>query len=240
MSINSIPILNERDLVLPFEESCRPRGSSRVGVEFEHLGLDAVTGRAVPYSGERGVEAVLKFLAEGKGWIEESAGGTRYLHRPGGGTVSLEPGGQVELSTEVALSFDAVRDARERFLEELREAGKRFGILWAGLGVHPLASVDEVPWIPKERYQIMREYFVGRGPLAHSMMKRTASIQVSLDYASEEEAAEKMRLAMKSAPLFVALFANSPVADGKLVGFCCPNCPGEFWANPEAFRAKLP
>ncbi len=234
MRTDTTPVLKKDDLVRYFLDSFRPSLPPQVGVEYEHLGLSAESGGAVPLEK---VEAVLRHLTERHGWSPEASGGTVYLHRASSGVVSLEPGGQVELSTDPVTALETALMEEERFLAELREAGERFGVLWAGLGHHPVASAADVPWIPKERYAIMREFFMKKGKLAHSMMQRTASIQVTLDYASEHEAAEKMLLAMKCSPVFTALFANSCLVEGRLTGF--RSFRSHVWQNTDPDRCGL-
>lgn len=235
--IDTTPVLKKDDLVRYFADSCRPSLPPRVGVEFEHLGLDARTGGAVPYTGPSGVEAVLGHLVRQYGWSVETSGGAVLLNRVSSGAVSLEPGAQIELSTDPVKALETALREEERFLTELREAGEKFGILWVGLGLHPVALPADLPWVPKERYAIMRGYFRKKGECAHSMMQRTASIQVTLDYASENEAADKMLLAMKCAPVFTALFANSCLSEGKLTGF--RSFRSHVWQNTDADRCGL-
>src|SRR3989344_4725876 len=163
-----------------------------VGAEFETIGMLAETGRALPYRGKASVETVAAELDRRFGWKTEHTGGTIYLHCPHSGVISLEPGGQFELSTVPSRYVDDHRDREERHLTELNAVGRPLGILWSGLGLQPVSGVDEGDWITKERYAIMREYLGPRGKLAHSMMKMTASIPVTLDYHSEEGAAGEM------------------------------------------------
>jgi glutamate--cysteine ligase len=106
-----------------------------------------------------------------------------------------------------------------------------------GLGCHPLATLDEIPWVPKQRYRIMREYMTRVGTLGHRMMKQTATVQANLDFADERDAMRKLRIGMATAPIMNALFANSPLVDGDLSGFA--SFRGQVWTDTDRARCGI-
>lgn len=229
--------LTAEGLVEYFHEACRRKQEEAVGVEYEKLGVLKETGEALPYEGPVSILRVLEMLIRDYGWEPEYKDQTVYLKKAGRGDISLEPGGQLELSTPPSSFIDPVGDSEERHLEELREIGNALGIHWLGLGLHPVSGVHEIPWVPKERYLIMREYFKGKGEFAHSMMKRTSSIQVTIDYLSEYDAIGKVKLAMKLAPVLTAMFANSCISEGRLTGYKCFR--SHIWMNTDRDRCGI-
>ena len=135
------------------------------------------------------------------------------------GRITLEPGGQIELSLAPKRSLADIEKILERYFARLKEIGEQLGILFIATGFDPLRSIEEQRWIPKRRYEIMRPYLAKRGRRAWDMMCRTAAIQVNLDYSDLEDLAKKFILATRLAPITTAIFANSPFAEGKLSGY---------------------
>ncbi|MBI4169518.1 MAG: glutamate--cysteine ligase [Acidobacteria bacterium] len=216
---DATPITREEDLQGYFDGGSKPRERWGIGLEYERVGVFRDSGRAVPYEGPAGVEKILQDLAREGGWTpHEESGRILALFRDGT-HVTLEPGAQVELSGAVHRSLASLKEELASFVTAIEEASRPLGIAWLGLGLQPVSSLDEIGWIPKQRYGIMREYLPRRGARAHVMMKQTASIQVNLDYSSEADAADKLRTAMAISPLITALYANSPLTEGRLNGF---------------------
>jgi len=211
-------ITREEDLHTYFDAGSRPRENWGVGVEYERFGVFRDSGRPLPYSGPVSVEAVLKELVEERGWAPVEEDGHLLEVSRRGTRLTLEPGGQVELSGGVHGGIAAVRAEMSEFLRELETLNCAPQIAWLAAGLHPLAALDDLPWIPKKRYAIMRDYLPRRGGRAHIMMKQTASIQINLDYSNEADAIDKLRTAMGLTPLVTALFANSPLLEGRLNG----------------------
>jgi glutamate--cysteine ligase len=212
--------LRYEDLFLPFTEAFTPAEAWRVGAEAEKLGVLSDTLAPLPYSGPRSVEAVLGLLGDKFGWQSESEyeGGPVISMRRGNASITLEPGGQVELS---GAPFASVRDTGREWdehLHELNVVGEELGITWLGLGFHPFAAQAELSWVPKLRYGIMRAYLPTRGSMGLDMMRRTCTVQVNLDYASEADALEKMRVLLAISPVVTAMFANSPWVEGRECG----------------------
>lgn len=213
------PIGQEADLEGYFAAGAKPRGRWGVGLEYERFGVLTDTLAPVPYEGERSIEALLHGLVRDHGWEPHEEDGRVLGARRGTTRITLEPGCQVELSGGVHAGLDAMRHELQTYLEEIEAAAAPRGITFLGVGMQPLAPLARIPWIPKRRYALMREYLPTRGRRAHIMMKQTACIQANFDYDGEADALEKMRAAMGLSPLVTALFANSPLTEGQPNGF---------------------
>ncbi|MEE9218411.1 MAG: glutamate-cysteine ligase family protein [Acidobacteriota bacterium] len=214
--IRNAPIESVDQLVELYHRSYKPTSRHRVGLELEAMPVRA-DGSPVPYEAPQGpsIRALLERLG--------SASGMRptfeHQHLIGlegpEGTVSLEPGGQVEFSTLPAATLHEVSDLAARHLRHLREASRQIDLHWAELGYQPIASLEETEWMPKERYRIMREYLPTKGRLALRMMSQTASIQCSFDFSDEDDLQRKFRATNRLTPLVQAIFANSPFRHGR-------------------------
>ncbi len=202
-----------------FVSGFKPESDLKVGVEWEKIGIYADSGEAICYSGDRGVEAILTSLATRYSWKPLFSHGRIIALRKNDTSITLEPGGQIELSGWKAAAI--AENARELYshLAEIREVSEPLGIAWLGIGAQPFSVAEDIEWVPKQRYAIMRESLKGRGPLTFSMMKETASVQISVDYTSESDASEKLRLALGLSPFLTAMFANSPLHKGRDSGF---------------------
>ena len=203
-----------------FRSAEQPRSRHLVGLEHEKLLFVRGTALPVPYDGPNGVGALLAAVARG--------GHTEFREAPGlpvialtreGSAISLEPGGQLELSGRPARTAREVHSENLRHLAEVKRAADGLGITLVALGYRPFGAVGTTPWMPKTRYQVMRETLGGRGTLALDMMLMTATGQVSLDWADEADCARKVTVSARLTPLLVALYANSPLAGGRPSGF---------------------
>jgi len=235
---NDRPIRGEEELLELFLSGCKPREAWGIGLEYERLGLDRLTARAIPYSGAHGVERALLDLSERCGWTlvrEESRaiGLTRE-----GSLVSLEPGGQMELSARVHRTLAGVADELRGFVAETSQVAALHGFAWVPLGLQPVSRIEEIEWVPKRRYGIMAPHLGSRGTLAHHMMKGTAGCQLNFDYGSEEDAAAKLRTAMGITSIVTAAFANSPVYDSRGTGFLTRRA--AIWLDTDPSRCGLP
>ncbi|WP_394847040.1 glutamate-cysteine ligase family protein [Pendulispora brunnea] len=212
--------LSYEQLLEPFVRAMKPEPMWRVGIESEKFGIDAETLAPLPYEGERGVLAVLSSLARHFGFspVREHPDGPLLALSRDGESITLEPGGQLELSGAPMADLHRVADEVARHGKELRAVSEELGIRWLGVGFHPLASTTELPWVPKARYPIMREYLPQRGTRALDMMRRTCTVQANFDYASDEDAMRKLRVALKLSPIVTAMFANSPFVEGRKGG----------------------
>jgi glutamate--cysteine ligase len=210
------------DLLAPFVEA--QKGSQRIGMEAEKFGVVARSGAPVAYDGPCGVLDFFRALVQEHGWREvreTETGPVIALERSarfGVQNISLEPGAQFELSGAVLETVHDVRAELDEHLAEIEPTSRSCGVRWLACGYHPLATQDELPWVPKERYRIMREYFPSVGTRGVDMMRRTATVQVNLDYADEQDAMRKLRVASKLGPLATAVFANGPFTEGRVNG----------------------
>ena len=209
--------LSRDDLFRPFHEAIKPRDQWRIGAEAEKFGVVTATGAAVPYDGERGISGVFAGLQQ-RGWkpVSEVDGGPILALTRDGASVTLEPGAQLELSGAPLDDVHAIASETNAHLAELHRVSDPLGISWLGVGFHPFARQEDLPWVPKLRYAIMREYLPKRGNRALDMMRRTATVQANFDYGSEEDAMRKMRVALRLSPIVTAIFANSPFCEGKI------------------------
>jgi glutamate--cysteine ligase len=206
------------DLVAVFRRNERPAEGWKVGLEHEKLVLRAGTLDPVPYGGESGIAAVLRgFTRFGYEPFEEE--GRIIASQKSGLTVSIEPGGQLELSGRPFADVHVVAAELDRHIEKCRAIGKELGVEFLAAGYRPWGTPATSPWMPKNRYQVMRPFLAARGRLAPDMMAMTASAQASFDFSGERDMAEKLRVSLAIQPAVVALYANSPVVDGREVGW---------------------
>lgn len=220
LAADAQPITSIDQLVTWFRSAERPVETHMVGLEHEKFVYRRGEAHALPYEGDAGIGAVLSGL--------EQRGYTAHRDAPdlpaialirGRLTVSLEPGGQLELSGS---PFRTAREAhRENLahLDDLHAITGPLGLQTVALGYRPFEALDDMPWMPKQRYRAMRESLPRRGGLARNMMLMTATGQVSLDWADEADCVRKVVAAARLAPVLVALYANSPIAAGKPTGF---------------------
>ncbi|MHB8876554.1 MAG: glutamate--cysteine ligase [Myxococcaceae bacterium] len=229
------PIGSIDELVDFFRSAEQPRERHRLGIEHEKLLVYRSSGTAVPYEGPDGVGALLAALARGGHQeFREGPGLPVIALTRGQATISLEPGGQLELSGAPARTAREVHQENLRHLDEAKKVASGLGVSLVALGYRPFGAVAAMPWMPKTRYRLMRETLGARGPLALDMMLMTATGQVSLDWADEADCARKMTLAARITPLLVALYANSPLADGRPTGF--ESYRSHVWTGVDAAR----
>jgi glutamate--cysteine ligase len=210
-------ITSPRALVSYFREASKPRAQWRVGVEQEKIPVYE-DGMPAAYEGPRGIAALLAKL-EARGFVPELEDGHPIALDRKAERITLEPGGQVELSGPALVSAEAGRRVLVDHIREVRELAHDLGIRFIAGGFRPFGSLDDVPWLPKRRYVVMRDYLPRRGRLGHEMMKRTATIQANLDFSDEADAVAKMRLGLGITSVVTALFASSPISDGRPNGF---------------------
>jgi glutamate--cysteine ligase len=208
------------DLLIPFHAAMKPRDRYRIGAEAEKFGVDANTGAPLAYDGPRSVLTVLEALVERHGWkIEyESPGGPIIALERAGASITLEPGGQLELSGAPLENVHQTCLEMSGHLAELRDISGELDLSWMGIGFHPFARQEDLPWVPKSRYAIMRRYLPTRGTGGLDMMRRTATVQANFDYSSEEGAMRALRISLRLSPVVTAMFANSPFFEGGLWG----------------------
>lgn len=212
------PVQNKADLVAFFESGCKPPAQWRIGTEHEKFGFLKTEMAPLPYEGERGVRAVLEGLQK-FGWAPVKEGETLVGLTQDGASISLEPGGQFELSGAPLENLHQTCDEVHTHLAQVEEVCKDLDVGFLGLGASPLWPLKDTPIMPKGRYGIMRRYMAEKGNLGHDMMFRTCTIQTNLDFESEADMALKFRVALALQPVATALFANSPFLDGKPNGY---------------------
>src|SRR5215468_7339497 len=208
-------------LVDVFRSAERPRVEHRVGLEHEKF-LYPVEDPVVPvpYDGPRGIGALLKLL-EARGYtpFRDAPDAPAIALTRDDQTLSLEPGGQFELSGSPARTARAVHAENVAHARMLSEAAGELGLMPVTLGYRPWGTTSDIPWMPKKRYQVMRQTLPVRGKLALNMMLMTCTGQVSLDWSSEADCARKVTATARLTPLLVALFANSPLVRGAPSGW---------------------
>lgn len=213
------PVGSVADLVAFARSGEKPRADWRVGTEHEKIGIRRTDLRPVPFEGEDGITGVLAAVAAEGGWTEVREGGALVALDSPTGSITLEPGGQFELSGLPLRTIFETCDELGQHLSLIRRVSEPRGIVWLSLGANPLHSVDEMSRVPKSRYAEMRRYLPTRGELAMHMMHLSATVQANLDYSSEADMATKLRTAMGISPIVSALFANSPLYLGKPSGY---------------------
>lgn len=214
----SEPITDFRQLVGHLEAGCKPRESWRIGTEHEKFVFKLDTHEPVPYEGPFGIGRFLDGMTR-FGWAPVLEGGQAIALESGACTVSLEPGGQLELSGAPLRNLHETCDEVHTHLAQVKEVAGELGVGLIGLGFLPRARREDMSWMPKGRYKVMRAYMPTRGALGLDMMLRSCTVQVNLDYESEADMVEKFRIAMALQPVATALFANSPFVEGKPVGW---------------------
>jgi glutamate--cysteine ligase len=211
--------LSVDELVAYFSAGAKPRAQFRIGIEQEKIGARR-GGAPVCYQGADGIAEVLARL-EGRGFVATREGDHIIALERATERITIEPGGQLEFSGAARATAAACRDALDAHVREVIDLAAPLDIHWLGVGGRPFGKLDDVDWLPKARYGVMREYFprFGRSSrLAHHMMKMTATVQANFDYESEADAVDKIRTAYGVSSIVTALFAASPIADGRPTG----------------------
>ncbi|MBP2294834.1 glutamate--cysteine ligase [Azospirillum rugosum] len=212
------PITDRRQLVAYMESGSKPAQDWRIGTEHEKFAYRVSDNRPLPYDGPDGIGELLKRLQR-FGWDAVEENGNIIALTQGMANITLEPGGQVELSGAPLETLHQTCAEVHRHLRQVKEVGGELGIAMMGLGFQPKWRRDEIPWMPKGRYKIMGDYMPKRGSLGLDMMTRTCTVQVNLDFASEADMVKKFRVSLALQPIATALFANSPFTEGKPNGF---------------------
>lgn len=233
------PISSVQELTDYLAGGCRPAENFRIGTEHEKFAFFRHDNTPVPYSGEASISALLKGMQEKLGWepiIDE--GNIIGLGEANGmGAISIEPGGQFELSGAPLENLHETCRESNRHLATLREIAEPMGIRFLGIGGSPLWTYDETPQMPKSRYAIMTRYMPKVGTQGLDMMYRTCTIQVNLDFSSEADMRQKMRVSMKLQSLATALFASSPFTEGKPNGLL--SWRGDIWRDTDNRRSGV-
>ena len=208
----------------------------RIGTEHEKFGFDVADLRPPPYAGARGIRALLEGMQR-FGWQGVHEGEQLIALNRGGASISLEPAGQLELSGAQLATLHETCCEVDVHLIEVREVANELGLGFLGMGFQPKWRRDQMPWMPKGRYQIMRDYMPKRGNLGLDMMARTCTVQVNLDFASEADMVAKFRVSLALQPVATALFADSPFTEGKPNGYLSYR--SQIWRDTDPDRTGM-
>ncbi|MGH7152964.1 MAG: glutamate--cysteine ligase, partial [Acetobacteraceae bacterium] len=239
---DTTPITSVRQLADHIAAGCKPRERFRIGTEHEKFGFRLGDHLPPPYEPEFGHPGSIRGLLEA---MSRNTGAAPILDRgnpiglqQGTASISLEPAGQLELSGAPLVTLHDTRDELIAHFADVRAAASDLGVRFAPLGFHPTCRRDEMPWMPKGRYAIMRNYMPKVGALGLDMMTRTCTVQVNLDYSSEQDMVRKLRVSLLLQPLATALFANSPFTEGRPNGYLSYRA--HVWTQTDNERSGIP
>lgn len=233
------PIETKNQLIEALSSGSKPKAEWRIGTEHEKFPFLTDTLEPVPYAGTRSIRALLEGLRDRFGWtgVYEKGNIIALSDPKGMGSVSLEPGGQFELSGAPLETIHDTCEEVHQHLVQVREIGDGLGIGFLGLGASPTWSRAKTPVMPKGRYKIMAPYMDRVGRFGRDMMFRTCTVQVNLDFGSEADMVKKLRVSLALQPIATALFANSPFLDGKPNGF--QSFRSEVWTDTDKARSGM-
>ena len=237
--VDLTPIERRDELVAWLAQGVRPKSQFRIGTEHEKFAFTLEGHHPVPYEGPHGIRALLEGMQHLLGWepIMEGPNVIGLHDVTGGGAISLEPGGQFELSGAQVETVHQTSRELMAHLAQVREVAQPLHIGFLGLGMAPTWSRADVPRMPKGRYKIMTAYMPKVGSLGLDMMYRTCTVQTNLDFSSEADMVKKLRVSLALQPIATALFANSPFTDGKPNGFL--SFRSEIWRDTDNDRAGM-
>ncbi len=233
------PIESRDALVAWFAEGVKPKAEFRIGTEHEKFPFTVEGHRPIPYEGRRSIRSLLEGMQHLLGWepILEDGNIIGMFDVTGGGAISLEPGGQFELSGAPVETVHHTCSELMAHLAQLREVARPLGIGFLGLGMTPDWTRADIPTMPKGRYRIMTAYMPTVGKYGLDMMYRTCTVQTNLDFSSEADMVKKLRVSLALQPVATALFANSPFTEGKPNGFL--SFRSEIWRDTDNARAGM-
>ncbi|WP_341760582.1 glutamate--cysteine ligase [Candidatus Endowatersipora endosymbiont of Watersipora subatra] len=237
--INTKPLEDKEQLVQELSSGCKQKKDWRIGTEHERFGFYKIDYSPVPYEGKNGIRALLNGMKLKKGWdpIIDAGNIIGLTANDGMGAISLEPGGQFELSGAPLRNIHETSQESNHHINDVREISESLGIGFLGLGGSPKWTFEDTPKMPKSRYDIMRAYMPKVGNQGLDMMHRTCTIQVNLDFSSEEDMCRKMQVSTKLQSIAAALFSNSPFSNGKLNGLL--SWRSDIWRDTDNQRAGL-
>ena len=237
---DATPIESVAQLAATLETGGKPPAAYRIGTEHEKFGFfrpPAANAFSAPPYAPGGIQAMLEGIAA-LGWEGIFDQGSLIGLKRGGESVSLEPGGQFELSGAPVISLHETADELARHFVDVHAVADGLGLGFAPLGFHPLATRAQMPFMPKSRYGIMRRYMQLVGKLGLDMMLRTCTVQVNLDFTDEADMRAKLRVGLLLQPVATALFANSPFTEGKPNGFLSARA--NVWTDTDPDRTGIP
>lgn len=231
------PIENFDDLLYTFQKGSKPKSEWRIGTEHEKFGFYKGTNLPVQYGGENGIRALLNGIQTGTSWEAIVEDGNIIGLKDGMASITLEPGGQFELSGAPLTSVHETCKEIAHHLKCVRRVADELDIAFLGLGFQPLTALADVPMMPKGRYEIMKAYMQKVGRLGQQMMFRSCTVQVNLDYSSEADMRQKYHASMALQPIATALFANSPFAEGRANGY--QSYRAQVWTDTDPDRTGI-
>jgi len=231
-------MLNKKNLINYFFEGIKPKNEMKIGVEHEKFILNKDTHKPLTYEKKNGIRDIFNDLLV-LGWepITEGKSETIIALKRGSEFITLEPGGQIELSGAQLITLHQTCNETGNHLRELKTLSDKFNFILLGIGVEPCLSVDDFPWMPKERYSIMKEYMPKVDSLGHHMMKRSCTSQVNFDYHSELDMIKKFRVLLNFESIGTAIFANSPFDQGQPSKY--KSLRSHFWHHTDKDRTGI-
>jgi len=230
------PIENRRQLIEYFAAGNKPKSAWRMGTEHEKFGFNKQTMKPLAYDGPAGIRAMLEGMTR-FGWEPVTEGNNPIALLRGKANITLEPGGQLELSGAMLETLHETADENQQHIDEVKTVANEIGAGFIGLGFAPEWKREDFDWMPKGRYKIMREYMPKKGKLGIDMMLRTCTVQTNLDFESEADMVKKFRVSLALQPLATALFANSPFKEGKDTGF--KSYRSQIWTDTDPDRCGM-
>src|ERR1700754_2744080 len=233
------PIEGRDELVDWIAQGAKPKSRFRIGTEHEKFAFTLDDHQPVPYQGRRGIRSVLEGMQHLLGWepIMEGPNIIGLLDVTGGGAISLEPGGQFELSGAQVETVHQTSSELMAHLAQVREVAQPLHIGFLGMGMTPSWTRAAMPKMPKGRYKIMTAYMPKVGKLGLDMMYRTCTVQTNLDFSSEADMVKKLRVSLALQPVATAMFANSPFTESRTNGFL--SFRSEIWRDTDNARAGM-
>ncbi len=231
-------MIKKSDLTEYFYKGIKSKHNLKIGVEHEKFILNKNTLKPLSYEENNGIKNTLEKLTT-IGWtpLYDDNQQTIIALKRGRESITLEPGGQIELSGAPLDNIHETCEETTNHLKELKKIGNEHNFILLGIGVEPNLSLDDIPWMPKQRYEIMKKYMTQVGRLGHHMMKRTCTNQVNIDYFSEQDMIEKLRLMFNLESIATAIFANSPFDQGKISKY--KSLRSHFWHHTDSDRTGL-
>lgn len=237
---DAVPIRSHDELIGYFASAGKPAAEWRVGTEHELVGVltspPSAAGTAPTYEGPRGIGALLSWFAQRGGQTVVEDGYTIALVR-NDEQLTIEPGGQFELAARPVVDDAVFVEDLRRYIASLGEASRELGLAWLSTGLRPFGTRDDIPWMPKQRYTVMRAYMPTVGTRGLDMMLRTATVQANLDFSDEADAAAKLRCLYSITSILTALWANSPIAEDRPTGM--QSYRAWIWRDTDHARAGL-
>ena len=230
------PIENRRQLIEYFVAGNKPKSAWRMGTEHEKFGFNKQTMKPLAYDGPAGIRAMLEGMTR-FGWEPVTEGNNPIALLRGKANITLEPGGQLELSGAMLETLHETADENQQHIDEVKTVADEIGAGFIGLGFAPEWKREDFDWMPKGRYKIMRDYMPKVGKLGIDMMLRTCTVQTNLDFESEADMVKKFRVSLALQPLATALFANSPFKEGKDTGF--KSYRSQIWTDTDPDRCGM-